>query len=410
MFVMTSAEQDYVIATYLIHGNHNFHKKAQEIAVGLTVGTWTELPLAKKEQMKPHLGKVIDVKGLNLHSNEVPKALVMIGYPIVNMNPDIPSILTTVFGKLSMDGQIKLMDLQVPDSLLAQFPGPRLGIDGIRKLVGVNDRPLLMSIFKQCIGLSLSELEKEYQNQIDGQVDLVKDDEIYFRDDPAPALKRIRAFEKRNENLKQSNGRTVLYAVNLTGPVTQLVDLAKRWSTAGASCLLLNVAPYGFDILHRLSADPDINIPIIAHPAFTGSIYPSPHFGLSAPLLLGKLMRMAGADLVLYPSPYGSVALPKNEALNIAKELTTNNSIHRPAFPVPSAGIHPGLVPSLFKDFGENFIVNAGGGIHGHPQGTTAGGKAFQDAIQASLLGHSLEEAAKLSPELHSALIKWGAN
>jgi 2,3-diketo-5-methylthiopentyl-1-phosphate enolase len=408
MLFMTT-DQDYVIATYLVHGNLNFHKKAQEIAVGLTVGTWTDLPKAKKEQMIPHLGKVIDVKVLNPDSDDLPKALLMIGYPLINMNPDIPSILTTVFGKLSMDGQIKLIDLHLPDSLLSQFPGPRFGIDGIRKLLGVHNRPLLMSIFKQCIGLPLHELEREYQNQIDGQVDLVKDDEIFFRDDYAPALKRIDAFEKCNQHQEEKTGKKVLYAVNLTGPVTQLVEQAKHLSNAGATCLLLNVAPYGFDVLHRISADPDVNIPILAHPAFTGSFYPSPYYGLSASLLLGKLMRLSGADIVLHPSPYGSVAMPKEEALNIAKQLQCPSHIHRSAFPTPSAGIHPGLVPILYRDFGENFIINAGGGIHGHPQGTTAGGKAFTDAIQAAVSGHTLEEAAESSAELRSAINKWGA-
>jgi 2,3-diketo-5-methylthiopentyl-1-phosphate enolase len=403
-----TTNQEYVIATYIVYGSHNFHKKAQEMAVGLTVGTWTELPKAKKEQMIPHLGKVMEVKEQNPDSDEIPKALVMIGYPIINMNPDLPSILTTVFGKLSMDGQIKLIDLHLPNSLLSQFPGPQFGIDGIRSLLGVHERPLLMSIFKQCIGLPLSELELAYQNQIDGQVDLVKDDEIFFRDDYAPALKRIRAFEKQNQHQKEKTGKKPLYAVNLTGPVTQLVEQAKHFSNAGASCLLLNVAPYGFDILHRISSDPDVNIPIVAHPAFSGSFYPSPFYGLSASLLLGKLMRWSGADIVLYPSPYGSVTMPKDEALNIAKELIGLNHIHRPAFPTPSAGIHPGLVPTLYQDFGENLIINAGGGIHGHPQGTTAGGKAFTAAIQAAVSGRPLQDAAKDSAELLSALNKWG--
>lgn len=401
--------QDYVVATYLVHGNLNFYKKAQEIAIGLTVGTWTDLPNAKKEQMIPHLGKVIEVKSLNHKSNEFPKALIMIGYPIVNMNPDIPSILTTVFGKLSMDGQIKLMDLQLPDCLLTQFPGPRFGIEGIRRMIGVHNRPLLMSIFKQCIGLPLHELEKEYQKQVDGQVDLVKDDEIFFRDDYAPTLKRIASFENYNQQQQEKNGKRVLYAVNLTGPVTQLVEQAKQFSNAGASCLLLNVVPYGFDVLHRIAADPDVNIPIIAHPAFTGSFYPSPHYGLSASLLIGKLMRLSGADIVLFPSPYGSVAMPKDEALEIANQLQLPNSIHRSAFPTPSAGIHPGLVPTMIRDFGHNIIINAGGGIHGHPQGTTAGGKAFTDAIQAAISGQTLMKAAENSDELRYAIDKWGA-
>ncbi|OUM84417.1 MAG: 2,3-diketo-5-methylthiopentyl-1-phosphate enolase [Bacillus thermozeamaize] len=402
-----TADKDYVLATYLVHGNEDFHKKAEGIAVGLTVGTWTELPQEKKEKMAAHLGKVFQIQELPPTGDGVPRALLTIGYPTANVTPDFPAILTTVFGKLSMDGQIKLVDLQLPEFLLSQFPGPRFGIEGVRRLLGVQDRPLLMSIFKQCIGLSLDELEEEYQKQIDGGVDLVKDDEIFFRDEQAPDIERVRAFERRNRQRQERTGKKTLYAVNLTGPVTRLLEKAKRLVEAGASCLLLNVTPYGLDVLHRLAADPDINVPIMAHPAFSGALYASPRHGVSSPLLLGKLMRWAGADIVLFPSPYGSVAMPREESLQVADYLR-EESVHRPAFPAPSAGIHPGLVPLLFRDFGIQSVVNAGGGIHGHPQGSTAGGKAFVAAISAAVGGRPLREAAADAPELRAAIEKWG--
>ncbi|TGV05263.1 2,3-diketo-5-methylthiopentyl-1-phosphate enolase, partial [Mesorhizobium sp. M00.F.Ca.ET.186.01.1.1] len=94
--------------------------------------------------------------------------------------------------------------------------------------------------------------------------------------------------------------------------------------------------------------------------------------------------------------------------LQLATNLTTPLEGVRRSFPVPSAGIHPGLVPQLYADFGLDQIVNAGGGIHGHPGGATAGAKAFVDAIAAVTAGHSLEEAADQSPELAAALEKWG--
>jgi 2,3-diketo-5-methylthiopentyl-1-phosphate enolase len=401
--------QDYVLAAYLAHGHMNFHKKAQDIAVGLTVGSWTELTKEKKEQMKQHLGKVVEIKELKPDLDKVPRALLTIGYPIQNMQPDLPAILTTVFGKLSMDGQIKLIDLQLPDSYLRQFPGPRFGIEGVRNILGIKDRPLLMSIFKQCIGLSLHELDIEYQNQIEGGVDLVKDDEIFFNDVQAPVLERIKLLEKRNRELYEKTGKKVLYAANLTGPVTELLERAKRYVDGGASCLLLNVLPYGFDILHRIASHPDIHVPIMVHPSFAGALYPSLYYGIAAPLLLGKLMRWTGADIALYPSPYGSVTMPKEDALEVARNLHCDSTFHSSAFPVPSAGIYPGLIPVLYRDFGTDVIVNAGGGIHGHPQGSTAGAKAFVDAIEAVISKYSLEEAAKISPELQSALDKWGA-
>ena len=88
-------------------------------------------------------------------------------------------------------------------------------------------------------------------------------------------------------------------------------------------------------------------------------------------------MRLAGADLSLFPSPYGSVVMPKSQNLAVRDALIREPLPQKAVFPVPSAGIHPGLVPLLLHDFGSDVVVNAGGGVHGHPGGAAAGGKAF---------------------------------
>jgi 2,3-diketo-5-methylthiopentyl-1-phosphate enolase len=124
--------------------------------------------------------------------------------------------------------------------------------------------------------------------------------------------------------------------------------------------------------------------------------------------LLGKLLRYSGADLSLFPSPYGTVALEKDKALSIANELTRKDSFKQ-AFPVPSAGIHPGLVPLLIRDFGIDSVINAGGGVHGHPDGARGGGLAFRQAIEANLQGKTLAEAAESDSELNKALQLWGS-
>ncbi|MGG3923930.1 RuBisCO large subunit C-terminal-like domain-containing protein, partial [Geobacillus thermodenitrificans] len=97
------------------------------------------------------------------------------------------------------------------------------------------------------------------------------------------------------------------------------------------------------------------------------------------------------------------------QALGIARALTDEQEPFARAFPVPSAGIHPGLVPLLVRDFGLDCIVNAGGGIHGHPDGAIGGGQAFRAAIDAALAGRLLREAAKENEALQKAIDRWGA-
>ncbi len=399
--------QDRILVTYLTQAK-DLEKKANAIAVGMTVGSWTDLPLAKQEALRPYLGEVHFVHPIEEKENGEVRGTITISYPARNFTNDIPSLLTGVFGKLSMDGKIKLVDIQFPESFTAPFPGPKFGIEGVRERLGVYDRPLCMSIFKSCLGMPFDDLKTQFRAQALGGLDLVKDDEIFFADEQAPFIERIQAFGQIAREVEQETGKPVLYAANLTGPTHELIDKAKRAVEAGAQCLLFNVLSYGFDVLHRLVQDSEVNVPIMAHPALAGALYPSPDYGIATPLLLGKLMRLAGADLVLFPSPYGNVALDKAEALTLASHLTEADSKLKRSFPVPSAGIHPGLVGQLFADFGIDQVVNAGGGIHGHPGGATDGAKAFMKAIEAVVRGQSLDEAASGFEPLAIALNKWG--
>lgn len=399
-------------ATYRLYDDKaDFRKKAESIAVGMTVGSWTELPQAKRESMQKHLGEVLQV---DVHEPEGAApgeryADVTIAYPDINFSRDIPALLVTVFGKISMDGKIKLNRLGFSDHFVQGFPGPKFGIAGIRDILGVHDRPLLMSIFKSVIGLNADELREQFLRQALGGVDLIKDDEILFENELTPIEKRVEVCLKAAEAAQKETGKKLLYAANLTGPTSSLKSQAKKAIGAGANALLFNVLSYGYDVLHELSSDPEINIPIAAHPALAGAFYPSPHYGISASVLLGQLMRLAGADLVLFPSPYGSVTMPKAENMAIRDELISRELPMKASMPVPSAGIHPGLVPLILRDFGTDVVVNAGGGIHGHPMGTEAGGRAFVQAIAAAQQSIPLAQYAEDGhPELKAALDAWG--
>ena len=400
---------DHCVATYRLYDDRaDFHKKAEGIAVGLTVGSWTDLPEAKKADMKKHLGRVVSVQD---HPSDIPGercADISIAYPDINFSHDIPALLVTIFGKLSMDGRIKLIDVTWSDDFKQAFPGPKFGMEGVRKLVDVHDRPLLMSIFKSVIGHDLNTLREQFYQQALGGVNLIKDDEILFENPLTPIDKRVQVCMEAAQEAEQHTGKKLLYAVNLTGPTFSLRDQALRAIDAGANALLFNVLSYGYDVLHALSQDRDITVPIAAHPALAGAYCSSPHHGISAALALGKFMRLAGADLVLFPSPYGSVTMPKEETQAIREALTTAEIGVASSFPVPSAGIHPGIVPLIIRDFGTDVVVNAGGGVHGHPLGTAAGGRAFVQAIEAVMQGSSLDSYAADHEELRAAIQAWG--
>jgi len=80
----------------------------------------------------------------------------------------------------------------------------------------------------------------------------------------------------------------------------------------------------------------------------------------------------------------------------------------KPTFPMPAAGMYPGLIPVLMEEFGDDQIIPAGGGMLGHKMGYTAGAKAWRQAIDAMKAGKTLVEYAKDHAELRAAIEQWG--
>lgn len=363
-------------ATYhIIKPNANIEKIAEKLAIGLTVGSWTDLSHQDQVILEKYKGQVINSEYIQ---DGVIK--ITIGYPLHNFTYEFSSILTTTFGKLSLDGKVKLVDLIFPEELLAHFKGPAFGIKGIRDLLDIHDRPLVMSIFKGIIGRDAEFFENQLRLQA-LSVDCIKDDEILYDIPELPFETRIKIAKRVLDEIYETTGKRVLYAVNLSGPVFQLKEKARRAKVLGANALLFNVHTYGLDVLKEIR-DLNLGLPIFAHPAFSGAICGSHEYGLSYPLLLSKLTRIAGADFILFPAPFGSVPLSKEDALLIVTEARNHLGNISASFPVPSAGIHPGLVHSLIEHYDTDIVINAGGGVHGHPSGTTAGGQAFQEAIE----------------------------
>ena len=397
---------DLIQATYTVASPEPFdaEKKAFGIALGQTTDTWTPTERGGVERLERHRGRVIAVgepaKIDGLHVSEI-----SVGYPAENTEGDIATLLVMIFGKVSMDGAIRLIDLRLPTSFLAGMPGPKFGVPGMREMLGVPDRPLLMSIFKPCVGLAPEDLAAMFREQAAGGVDVVKDDEILPDLDVCPVERRLQLCLAAGRAVEAATGHKTLYAINLTGRADRILERARDLVRRGATCLLLNVLAYGYGTLEALARDEAIRVPIVAHPAISGAIGSAPHHGIAYHIVLGTLMRAAGADVVLFPSSYGTVSLPQAETDAIRDRLTSQMGQLKAAFPGPSAGIHPGLTPRIIDDYGGDVVINAGGGVHGHPMGSQAGAEAFRQSIDLALKGISPAEADV--PELAAALKLW---
>ncbi|WP_059103643.1 2,3-diketo-5-methylthiopentyl-1-phosphate enolase [Shouchella shacheensis] len=364
---------------YVTDSEDGLEQKAEKMATGMTAKPWIEMPEREKQESMAYKGEVVSITRDEEYGQG---SLVTISFPVAYEVPDFPAILTTTYGRLSYEPGVKLMDLKFSDDLVKRFPGPAFGIKGIRELLEVGDRPLTMSVAKGAIGRSIDSFHEQMLAHAYGGIDIIQDDERLFEHDWTPFEQRVPAGLAAIAEAAEQTERAPLYVVNLSGKTFELKERAREAVALGAPALMLNVYAYGLDVLQGLREDEEIDVPIFAHSSLTGMVTRSRNHGISSRLLLGRLMRMAGADAVLFPSPYGRIGINMEEALQVAKFLREESPAHLPAFPIPSAGIDLASAPSVVDDFGSDVVVNAGGSVHRYKGGVKEGGRALARALE----------------------------
>ena len=406
---------EYLIATYLavFPKEIPIPKLAPALAVEQSTGTWVPVPGETEEVKRKHVAKVIGVYEIPDYEFEVPKDIQMrsyiiqIAFPEVNIGEQIPMFLTTIVGNISMGGRIKLLDVRFPEKFVKGFKGPKFGIEGVRKLLNVYDRPLLNNMIKPCTGYTVDVGAELFRKAALGGCDIIKDDELIADASFNRIEERVKRYMEIEKEVFEETGEHTLYTVNITDRVPKIFENAKRAIELGANALMVNYLAVGFSVLRALAEDPSINVPILGHMDVTGAMYMSPYHGISSHIILAKLARLAGADIVVIPAPYGKAPILPEKFIRNAYNLTFPFYNIKPTFPMPSGGITPSMIPNVIKDLGPDVVIGSGGGIHAHPQGPIAGAKAFRQAIDATMKGIPLEEAAKEYPELKVALEKW---
>jgi len=334
--------------------------------------------------------------------------VVQIAFPEVNIGQQIPMMLTTVVGNISMlGGKIKLVDIRFPRKYVAGFKGPKFGIEGIRKLLGVKKRPLLNTMVKPCTGYSLEVGAELFKQAAMGGCDIVKDDELIADASFNSMASRVKHYMEIEKHVYEETGEHTLYAVNISDSVPKIFENALRAIELGANAIMINYIAVGLPVLQAIAEDPKINVPILAHMDVAGALYMSPYHGLSSHLVLGKLPRLAGADIVVILAPYGKASVITEIFDVTARNLTYPLYDLKPTWPMAAGGITPSMVPKIMQKLGNDIVIGSGGGVHAHPMGPIAGGKAFRQAIDATLKGISLEEYSKTHRELAASIKLW---
>ena len=124
----------YLIATYLANLSAAMPAPllSMALAVEQSTGTWVPVPGETPELRREHIAKVIGVYGVPDYEFEVPKGLetrdyiIQVAYPEVNIGEQIPMLMTTVIGNVSMAGQRQAAGRPVPQEIRGRFQGPQV--------------------------------------------------------------------------------------------------------------------------------------------------------------------------------------------------------------------------------------------------------------------------------------------
>jgi len=405
--------EQYLIATYILQvpEGGDLLRSAEGLAAEQSTGTWTPTPEFYLPEVRERTAKVIGLHEIPGCGPGVTKAIYRVAYNIVNFGNSLSMLLSSVAGNIFAMGEssVKLVDIKFPKSFVKEFPGPKFGMPGIRKYLGIHDRPIVGSIIKPKAGLPIREFAELCYKVAVGGCDFIKDDELMGASlSYSPVEERVIAVMEALDKANSEKGEKTLYVANITDDGKRIMEHAEKCIEAGVNGLMINYIAAGFQALRMLAEDPSINVPILAHRAMGGALFRSPDHGIDANVQ-AKMARLCGADTHTTGSIAGKLAVRDPKRVIELTETLRNPFYHiKPTMPFYSGGVYPGNIPLAISHLGIDLLIVSGGGIFGHPEGPIVGAKALRQSIDASVEGVPLEEAAKEHVELMKAVEKWG--
>nr|VDD88960.1 RuBisCO long chain, Form III-b [uncultured archaeon] len=391
-------ETDLICRFRLETNGQPFNVIAGGIAAESSVGTWTELS-TEKPYMRDMAAKIFRICD---HSIDV-------AYPFELFEPgNMPNILSSVAGNvfgLEDVKNLRLNDIVFPKELLKSFKGPKFGIAGVREVLRVRDRPLVGTIIKPKLGLIAKDHAKVAYEAWRGGCDVVKGDENLASQRFNPFEERVLRTLEARDKAEAETGEQKAYMINVTAELEEMKRRAQYVEDHGGRYMMIDILTTGWSALQTMR-DADFNLVIHAHRAGHAAYTRSKVHGINM-IVLARVARLIGVDQLHVGTAVGKMSETEEEVKENIRACKETLYGVKQVLPVASGGLYPGLVPRLLKIFGRDFVIQAGGGIHGHPDGTMSGATAMRQALDAALLGVSLQEYAIEHIELSKAIEKW---
>jgi ribulose-bisphosphate carboxylase large chain len=302
------------------------------------------------------LGQVLAVEELDRH-----RWALTIGYPEECASGQVGQLLHLVYGNVSFYPRIRLTGLDLPVSLLARLPGPACGIAGIRGYIDVPDRALLMTVLKPR-GSSPEWLAGLAEDFARGGGDILKDDQNIVETDIDVFKKRIGLCTRAIDRAAQVSGRRCLYLPHVAGSGSHLERQLETVASLGLTGVVMCSWAMGLET--AAEAARRHGLLWLSHPAMAGVWTEPEDHGISTAVLLGTLVRAAGADISIFPGRGGRISSSHlDDETATCQALTKPLGALKPTLPCTGGGKTLACLPETAASHGPDCAVVIGGDL-----------------------------------------------
>jgi ribulose-bisphosphate carboxylase large chain len=284
---------------------------------------------------------------------------------------DAGQLINMLIGNTSLHQDVVLHDVELPPEFGKSFGGPRHGIRKLRERAGVSARALTCSALKPQ-GLPPKALAQLAQRFAQGGIDYIKDDHGLADQAYSPFAARVEAVTAALRSLALPNAS---YVPSLSGDLDNMRRQIAIARQAGIGTVMVAPMIMGLANFHRLVRDSPA-LAFIAHPSMAGVAR------IAAPLLIGKLFRVLGADAVVFPNHGGRFGYSPDTCLALAYEARRERDGLRPALPVPAGGMTLSRVAEMLDFYGTEVMLLIGGALLEAGEGLVEATASFTAAVK----------------------------
>lgn len=362
-----------ILITYRVQSSRQgVRSLARKIAIEQSVETPESVITPEIEK-----GCVGQIEAIDAVPNMSTAFDVLLSYPADMLSHQFNQLLNLCFGNVSMYQNVRLTDIKIPESLLSDFDGPQYGVEGVRRLLGVYERPLLATALKPR-GQSDEYFSDLAYRFACGGGDIIKDDQNLignFESFKSRVQKCVQAIDDGS----QKSGRGCFYFPFISAPFEQMEKYFEYAKMQGVRGVLLSPLIIGLDTARGLARK--YGLMYMAHPAFTGSFCIQKSHGMNYELLYGMLFRLAGVDISVFPNQGGRFLFEEADCKSIATSLRKPLGAIETAFPCPAGGMHYDDLHTMCSWFGRDSVFLLGGSLLEYSSNVAESTAAFRNKI-----------------------------